>query len=495
MMAISTSGIGKLDILQPASRVKGKGDGNADGSFSGLMDLVKAGGTDKQAGITQDNRDVTNLGQVSDGKQTAYKDEAVKTDRVKTETKQETKTDAPADKKTDTDVTEKTVQTETAGQGTETVKQIDETVEIPEEILAAVIEELTQLLTQTLDVSEEELTGLLEENGISLGELLDPETAKQFVLDVNAKTDVDLLTDENLADTVTQLTDAVQTIVEEYDIEEPADFAKALQTFEEKQVAPEDVQAEVRPEREPVETVITEDVQTAEVSAKPERVTDEPKRETRTETQDKQTETVTVNDTKVTVTTQTESTTYRDTKDHSQGDTARDMMNNLNQAVADAVGETTEVNAEVPGVSQADIITQVIDEVKANVNREVRSLEVVLNPEQLGKVHIAVENRNGIMQARIVAETEAARAAIENGIASLRETFENQGLKVDAVEVMVGNYEFFRDPDAEQNAEANNRSGNGNRRENGNDEAPEETPEETNNEAMRARGSSVSYTA
>ena len=492
MMAISTSGIGKMDILQPQSRVKGKNDDAPDGAFSSLMDLAKASSTDVNGSFTQETKDVTKLAP-ADNKKQPQSDDVTKTDSTKTDVKAE---DKPVQK--DDAVQKDTAPEKVADQTKKTEVPDDTVVEIPPEIVEIVAESMTNLLTEALSVTEEELTGMLEESGVSLGELIEPETLKQFVLDAGGKTDVDLLTDENLANTVSELTDAMAALVEENNITDYETFAKAVASLVEEtaQTVTEEITVPVQEQETPAlfeEQVPVLDEDTVIAEKKPEGKDVSETR--RTESPETQTVETTVNDIKVQLTTQTESTSYRETRDHDGGDAARNLMNNLNQAVNNAADSNIEVAPEVQNVSQADIISQVIDEVKANVTREVRSLEVVLNPEQLGKVQIAVENRNGIMQARIVAETEAARAAIENGIASLRETFENQGLKVDAVEVTVGNYEFFNEePGTEQNEEANNRSGNG-RRSGGREEEQNAAPEDTGNEEMRVRGSSVSYTA
>ena len=492
MMAISTSGIGKMDILQPQSRVKGKNDDAPGGAFSSLMDLAKASSTDVNGSFTQDTKDVAKLAP-ADNKKQPQSDDVTKTDNTKTDVKAE---DKPVQK--DDAVQKDTAPEKVADQTKKTEVPDDTVVEIPPEIVEIVAESMTNLLTEALSVTEEELNGMLEESGVSLGELIEPETLKQFVLDAGGKTDVDLLTDENLANTVSELTDAMAALVEENNITDYETFAKAVASLVEEtaQTVTEEITVPVQEQETPAlfeEQVLVLDEDTVVAEKKPEGKDVSETR--RTESPETQTVETTVNDTKVQLTTQTESTSYRETRDHDGGDAARNLMNNLNQAVNNAADSNIEVAPEVQNVSQADIISQVIDEVKANVTREVRSLEVVLNPEQLGKVQIAVENRNGIMQARIVAETEAARAAIENGIASLRETFENQGLKVDAVEVTVGNYEFFNEePGTEQNEEANNRSGNG-RRSGGREEEQNAAPEDTGNEEMRVRGSSVSYTA
>jgi flagellar hook-length control protein FliK len=46
------------------------------------------------------------------------------------------------------------------------------------------------------------------------------------------------------------------------------------------------------------------------------------------------------------------------------------------------------------------------------------------------------------MTAHIAAQTEAARAAIESQLVTLKDAFQNQGLKVESVEVTIGTHEF-----------------------------------------------------
>lgn len=147
-------------------------------------------------------------------------------------------------------------------------------------------------------------------------------------------------------------------------------------------------------------------------------------------------------------------------------------------------------------VSEADIVRQIIDEIKVNMSRETTSLELQLNPEHLGKVQISVSTRNGIMQAQIVTENEAARHAVEASMASLRETFDNQGLKVEAVEVMVATYEFFGNGKEQQgspkgrNADRAGKSISG-----GFEDENIEDGEQLEQEMMQAQGNTVSYMA
>lgn len=93
------------------------------------------------------------------------------------------------------------------------------------------------------------------------------------------------------------------------------------------------------------------------------------------------------------------------------------------------------------GISKT-VMNQILDGITANVNKEMTSLELQLNPESLGKVNVTVSAKEGILTAQIAAQTEIAKEAIESQIGILKETFENQGLKVEEVEVTLASKSF-----------------------------------------------------
>ena len=117
-------------------------------------------------------------------------------------------------------------------------------------------------------------------------------------------------------------------------------------------------------------------------------------------------------------------------------DVADNMISNITDTFADIITEDSAM------VKEADIVNQVIDSVKLMVSRELTSMEVMLNPEHLGSVHITVTARNGIVSAQIAAQNEQVKTALENQMVTLREQFESQGLKVDAVEITVMAHSF-----------------------------------------------------
>lgn len=117
-------------------------------------------------------------------------------------------------------------------------------------------------------------------------------------------------------------------------------------------------------------------------------------------------------------------------------DVADNMISNITDTFADIITE------DISTVKEADIVNQVIDSVKLMASRELTSMEVMLNPEHLGSVHITVTARNGIVSAQIAAQNGQVKTALENQMVTLREQFESQGLKVDAVEITVMAHSF-----------------------------------------------------
>lgn len=118
------------------------------------------------------------------------------------------------------------------------------------------------------------------------------------------------------------------------------------------------------------------------------------------------------------------------------GSVADNMIQSMSDSFVDIITEDTAY------VSEADIVNQVIDQIKLTSGKELTSIEVMLNPERLGSVHVTVSAKNGILTAQIAAQNEQVKTALENQMTTLRENFENQGIKVDAVEITVMTHQF-----------------------------------------------------
>lgn len=111
----------------------------------------------------------------------------------------------------------------------------------------------------------------------------------------------------------------------------------------------------------------------------------------------------------------------------------QEIIQNLEQAMDDLTPEE---------VKPAEIVRQVVEEIRVSARQEMTTMELQLNPEHLGKVSIQVTSRAGILTAQISTETEAARQALDQNMLILKENLEQQGVKVEAIEVTIASHEF-----------------------------------------------------
>ncbi|HHT98102.1 MAG TPA: flagellar hook-length control protein FliK [Clostridiales bacterium] len=140
-------------------------------------------------------------------------------------------------------------------------------------------------------------------------------------------------------------------------------------------------------------------------------------------------------------------------KDFKSTDSSNDAMWNdvINNIVNNSDNKAFDVsNSLTETVEIADIINQIIEKIKIVIKPDISSMEMHLNPDNLGKVNITVVEKNGLMTAEFLVENYLTKEAIESQIGILFENINNQGLKVEAMEVTVANFEF------QQNNTSNN---------------------------------------
>ena len=144
---------------------------------------------------------------------------------------------------------------------------------------------------------------------------------------------------------------------------------------------------------------------------------------------------------------------------------------------------------------------QIMDYMKVAVKPEMTSLEMQLHPESLGTLHIQITNREGAVTAQFIAQNESVKAALESQVMELKENLEQQGVKVEAVEVTIAQYSLDRNPSGDETpTDQGKRGKKGNRNLNLNDLNPEEEEDLTEEEKLTAQmmqssGSTVNYMA
>lgn len=103
-----------------------------------------------------------------------------------------------------------------------------------------------------------------------------------------------------------------------------------------------------------------------------------------------------------------------------------------------------------------DLIQQVSDYVKVHHSEKISSMEIQLHPVELGTVNLQVVAKDGNISARLAVADEMVRAAMESQMLLLRESLQEQGLKIDAVEVTVATREFEQNLDGNGNEDGQN---------------------------------------
>lgn len=109
--------------------------------------------------------------------------------------------------------------------------------------------------------------------------------------------------------------------------------------------------------------------------------------------------------------------------------------------------ETTKPMVELPTgerVSVQSIIDQIVEASRTTIQSEKTTVEMLLNPEGLGKVLMEVSEENGQVKAHIYTQNEQVKEALENQMFQLKEQMNQAQTKVQSVEISVGTHEFER---------------------------------------------------
>ena len=494
-MAISTKGISQVDLssgIGSKNNLKSKDKEGAVDSFSSLINMSSGNFKDDTDKIS-DTKLTNDVDSIKSAPNTAVNNKSDDIQNGKSsdnKTGEEKAADDVSAKKIDNDVNKNINDKEVvSNDNVNSDKAIPDQASVEEEIeslaekLAALINQITDILKDMLGIGDEELEENLSVLDMNFSDLLNTDAVNEFVLYSKGATEVDILIDEQLSSLISDISEDISDIIasfEEFDVEAETvtvELQDEKTIIDMKDISQKADEILTNPEEENI--VVKKDETSEEGSFIPKNVDNNISDAGRM----------------MTINTGSENNS-RNSQSRDFGSSNESIIINLNNAINNVAQENVSETGEfVEGVSQAEIIQQVVDEIKANVTSDIQTLEMRLNPESLGRVQITVSARNGIMQAQIVAETEAAKTAIEANIATLRETLNNQDLKVEAVEVTIAEYGFFEGQEQDMPEENNQGQPTGRNIRVNSGDALEETndDEQLETEIMRAQGNSVSY--
>lgn len=296
------------------------------------------------------------------------------------------------------------------------------------EDISKAVSDIKDKIKEAMDVSDEDIENAMGQLGIGIADLLNPQIVTDLVVTLSGNSDsLEFLTDASavaaLEDILNVVKEITQNLTETYnvDITSVKDIVKDLDMTSDKNTV--DYQDDNRKSDNNLTADTAEsitDVIAEKTAVKGDNAaTDEKKNDSDTHLQDK-----------------------------SNGSIER-IASDMTQSIQKAFGE---VMSETSGVNEVDIVRQVVEQIKVTATQQLSSIEVMLNPENLGKVHVAVTAKQGIVTAQLTAQNEQVKAALENQLTALKEQFNNQGIKVEAVEITVQSHGF----ESEQNLEGNN---------------------------------------
>lgn len=317
--------------------------------------------------------------------------------------------------KADTDVVDKKQNAADTGKAdkTDNSKQDNKS----DEKVNDVVQNVKDTIKEELDVSDEDIAKAMEVLGIADNDLLSVVKVTELVSALTGADSITLITDDDMSGKLTSVLDAVNTAQE--------DVADMLNT---------DVDDAVLVVR--TDAVVKKDTDETAVKNTDSSITDNQSVSETESLSDVLAAKVTAQGSSKHEESTGEHTGEQNHNTQSYGGVADSIIQSMKDSFADIVTEDTS------RVSEADIVNQVIDQIKLSSGRELTSIEVMLNPERLGSVHVTVTAKNGILSAQIAAQNEQVKTALENQVTALKENFQNQGIKVEAVEITVMTHQF-----------------------------------------------------
>ena len=317
--------------------------------------------------------------------------------------------------KADTDAVDKKQNTADTGKADKTDKSKQDNKS--DEKVNDAVQNVKDTIKEELDVSDEDIAKAMEVLGITDNDLLSVVKVTELVSALTGADSITLITDDDMSGKLTSVLDAVNTAQE--------DIADMLNT---------DVDDAVLVVR--TDAVVKKDTDETVVKNTDSSITDNQSVSETESLSDVLAAKVTAQGSSKNEESTGEHTGEQNHNTQSYGGVADSIIQSMKDSFADIVTEDTS------RVSEADIVNQVIDQIRLSSGRELTSIEVMLNPERLGSVHVTVTAKNGILSAQIATQNEQVKTALENQVTALKENFQNQGIKVEAVEITVMTHQF-----------------------------------------------------
>ena len=326
------------------------------------------------------------------------------------------------------------------------LNNVSEAEPIDEEVETAVegiVKEVMQEIEEMLEVSEEELLDVLEQLGLQPIDLLNPDNMVSILTALTGEgSTIQLVMDEEMYLTLQDLMQMVEDKTQELmsatglsdeELEAVMDRLKLLTNqqlsheemeMKQVQILPFESEEEVVAEDGDVPVIVKnendlQDVQTTEVTQdSPERIVEK------------------------TETGKSEDSLFQEQQQNMQS------FQNMSDEISQLAGESKLEGTGTPNTES--ILKQLADYVKIQKGKELTEMELQLHPASLGNVKVTLATKGGVVTAQLTTENEIVKNAIESQVSQLKQNLEEQGVRVEAIEVSVASHQMERN--LEQNA-------------------------------------------
>lgn len=325
----------------------------------------------------------------------------------------------------------------------ETVKQKDEpTDEQLAVALEEVVSEIKEFIQEKFNVTSEELESIMSDLGMTDMNLLETSPLTELVKKLEGITNLqDVLTNPSFKDDLKELLNQVEEIKTQVLEGEKVTVDENFLVKEEVEIKPQDNVEDT--EMPVVEEDVINDVEVEEPQVQEEEQAVAPEKQ---ETQE---------------VIQNETSTNSDTKqEFKQNESKMEMKDSSDTVNINAVRPedfaarlTEDLSARVGERQAITIVRQVVEQISMQTKQGMTTMELQLYPAHLGRVTVQLVSKDGNITAQITAETEAAKNALETQLTLLKENLNNQGLKIESVEVTIASHAFEQNMQGEKQHE------------------------------------------
>lgn len=333
-------------------------------------------------------------------------------------------------------VKEETKVQESSGEMSESeLKDVEEAMEV----LGSAAGQVISQIAQTFEISEDTVMQVMSEMGMEPLDVLKPDMLSNLMLEIGGAADsMELLTNEALyggfKEVMMVLDDTLAETAQKLNVS-----PEGLQQFI-RQMPEADLLNAQMPESNEAEGVLPIEVTVEEADSDMQTVVKQDVQTNISENAQPETSDITAGS--------ADQNASRDSRRDSTGNDG----NGENQMLAQLrenrlqpqVNQTVQTTAAsfVTDMETQDIMRQIMDYMRVQIKPEVTNVEMQLHPASLGTLQVQVASEGGVLTAKFVTQSETVKAALESQMIQLQESFSQQGVRVEAIEVTVQTHQF-----------------------------------------------------